>query len=374
MKKIEELKYDIERLNKQKIHGITLIALVITIIILIILAGISLNFILGDDSIISTAVYVREKTTIESIREKLELVKGSAYINGEGKTNISKYFEQLEKEKIEPYNVTNKEVLTELRGVVQVNQKYSYLIEFTEIGDLQITYEGKVGEENREIGEISVALSGENTQSQIPIVLTATITNSIEEVKNAKWILTQDETALGTEENNYTESTDSDTINLQFKDANTYYLHVLTTDTYGRKVETVKGPITIASVSHTHVGDTVNGGDCYTFQSETKTCTIKSSTKTLTYDSNYNELLGKKLGDCSWCGGWHGIVYQETTYTHQNCGASSSTYIHQYCKTHSQYSASRGQKLGSSHTYEEEGYYLSCGKEEGEIINYTITY
>lgn len=45
-------------------NGITLIALIITIIILLILAGVTLNFVLGDNSIISKALLAKEKTNL----------------------------------------------------------------------------------------------------------------------------------------------------------------------------------------------------------------------------------------------------------------------------------------------------------------------
>lgn len=48
-------------LNKS---GVTLIALIITIIVLLILAGVTLNFVLGDNSIISKALLAKEKTNL----------------------------------------------------------------------------------------------------------------------------------------------------------------------------------------------------------------------------------------------------------------------------------------------------------------------
>ena len=73
----------------QNNKGITLIALVLTIIILIILAGISINLILGDNGLLGKAKDAREQQTIESIREKLDIVKGSDYLEQEGKLVVS---------------------------------------------------------------------------------------------------------------------------------------------------------------------------------------------------------------------------------------------------------------------------------------------
>ena len=45
--------------------GITLIALVVTIVVLLILAGITINYVMGDNSIFQKAVAAKEKTQTE---------------------------------------------------------------------------------------------------------------------------------------------------------------------------------------------------------------------------------------------------------------------------------------------------------------------
>lgn len=63
--------------NKKNSNGITLIALVVTIIVLLILAGIAINSLTGDNSILVKAGEAKEKTEIENIKEQAELVKAS---------------------------------------------------------------------------------------------------------------------------------------------------------------------------------------------------------------------------------------------------------------------------------------------------------
>jgi len=53
--------------------GITLIALVITIVVLIILAGVAINLSVGENGIFKKAQDAREKYNVESIREKVEI-------------------------------------------------------------------------------------------------------------------------------------------------------------------------------------------------------------------------------------------------------------------------------------------------------------
>ena len=56
--------------KKQK--GITLIALVITIIVLLILAGVTISALSGDNGILTNASKARKQTEIEEIREKIK--------------------------------------------------------------------------------------------------------------------------------------------------------------------------------------------------------------------------------------------------------------------------------------------------------------
>ena len=72
-------------MNKNK--GITLIALVITIIVLIILAGVSINLILGQYGIVNRATSGAETYSEKQAKEKLELELSNMYI--EKNTNIN---------------------------------------------------------------------------------------------------------------------------------------------------------------------------------------------------------------------------------------------------------------------------------------------
>ena len=58
-------------MRKQK--GITLIALVVTIIILIILSGVSINLVLGENGIITIAKRAKENTELAKVEEETML-------------------------------------------------------------------------------------------------------------------------------------------------------------------------------------------------------------------------------------------------------------------------------------------------------------
>ena len=48
--------------NKRDMKGITLVALVVTIVVLLILAGVSINLVLGDNGIIKKAQEAKKRT------------------------------------------------------------------------------------------------------------------------------------------------------------------------------------------------------------------------------------------------------------------------------------------------------------------------
>lgn len=69
MEEIKKIRKGMAKANK----GITLIALVITIIILIILAGVAVNLSLGENGIFNRAKTAREQYKMAEVKEKIEL-------------------------------------------------------------------------------------------------------------------------------------------------------------------------------------------------------------------------------------------------------------------------------------------------------------
>ena len=64
--------------------GVTLVALVVTIIVLIILAGISINLILGDNGIITIAKRAKENTELAKVEEEKQLNELYTQLEAEG--------------------------------------------------------------------------------------------------------------------------------------------------------------------------------------------------------------------------------------------------------------------------------------------------
>ena len=88
------------KINLKKERGITLIALVITIIVLLILAGVTIASITGENGILSKATQASQKTTQEKEREEIKMAVTSdnmKYITGDERESED-YIENLQKE------------------------------------------------------------------------------------------------------------------------------------------------------------------------------------------------------------------------------------------------------------------------------------
>ena len=88
----------------RKNKGITLIALIITIIVLLILSGVSIATLTGDNGIITQAIEAREQTEIAEEREQIEL----AYISAMGNAKLTKVIPENLQEEIEINGYENK--------------------------------------------------------------------------------------------------------------------------------------------------------------------------------------------------------------------------------------------------------------------------
>ena len=128
--------------------GITLIALVVTIVVLLLLAGITISLVFGSNGVIKKAQEANENTKIAQVREQLELAKGPEYIEGNGKYNPDSYFERIETEGI----IGNKDtdVIDNGDGTYEVTTTPGYIFKITlvpskdNVEDIQIEHIGKV--------------------------------------------------------------------------------------------------------------------------------------------------------------------------------------------------------------------------------------
>jgi hypothetical protein len=122
----------------RKEQGITLIALVITIIVLLILAGVSISIVIGDNGILSKAVDASDKTKSASIIEDVELAwdaitteyYADKYTNNSTKITMDTYFtaaklnEELEIGTILDMEYSSKDNSTIIYQVTSTGEKY----------------------------------------------------------------------------------------------------------------------------------------------------------------------------------------------------------------------------------------------------------
>ena len=81
---------------KNNKNGITLIALVITIVVLLILAGISISTLTGNNGILTKSINAKEKTQDAEDKEKIQIAISEAQISNNGYQKLTE--ENLQKE------------------------------------------------------------------------------------------------------------------------------------------------------------------------------------------------------------------------------------------------------------------------------------
>lgn len=97
-----------------KIKGITLIALVITIIILLILAGVGISTLAGEGGILEKATHSKEQTEIKEGEEAIKLKVSEAQIEKKGAINLEDLVKLLENdEKIVLSDISEEELILE---------------------------------------------------------------------------------------------------------------------------------------------------------------------------------------------------------------------------------------------------------------------
>ena len=128
--------------------GITLISLVVTIIVLLILAGVSVSMLTGQNGILTRAAESKEKTEIASEREEIQMVISNTIYN-------DNEYKELEKEKLQieldKEGVKNSEVIdvgNELQILLKTSKRYYTVERNGKITDVQsvpkINYAGDI--------------------------------------------------------------------------------------------------------------------------------------------------------------------------------------------------------------------------------------
>ena len=111
-----------EKLKNTK--GITLVALIITVIILLILAGVTISLLIGDNGMVTKTKQGVEKSEMASIKEKAELVR-----NEQGIRNFGENPQELTKSSyINALNVSFEDSIVEGSRVIVKDKKYAIFV------------------------------------------------------------------------------------------------------------------------------------------------------------------------------------------------------------------------------------------------------
>ena len=127
---------------------------------MLILAGITIATLFGENGIIKKASTTKTNTDIESLREQLELAKTPIIIENLGRFDVEQYFELIEKEEI----INNKEtdVIDLGNGMYEITTKLDYVFEMKLVPnketpiDAEIKYLGEKGKLPPRVRNISI--------------------------------------------------------------------------------------------------------------------------------------------------------------------------------------------------------------------------
>ena len=115
--------------------GVSLVALVITIIVLLILAGISLSFAFGENGIITKAQEAKERTNISQAEETIKTRIANLQVEKNGQATIEDIMEiESDDIKIIPNTGTTVDIAYNEKYIFTVDNKFniSYAREFSE--------------------------------------------------------------------------------------------------------------------------------------------------------------------------------------------------------------------------------------------------
>ena len=169
---------------KKEKNGITLIALVVTIVVLLILAGTSIAMLTGDNGIISQAKNAKDKTNEANAKEQIDVEVAGSY-GTDGKINITQLNENLghidglmhEGQLLTDNPITSFPVTVELEGLkVVINGNGSTTIDIADNGE-----NGDAGSTDTTpvtISNIEIPYEMDNNENDCPLNLTiANVTN-----------------------------------------------------------------------------------------------------------------------------------------------------------------------------------------------------
>lgn len=188
------------------------------------------------------------------------------------------------------------------------------------------------------------------TSSTLPVQINTKVVHSDEQsginISETSWVLSNNSEKIGTNKDLYTEKFigENDVTPITLNEIGKFYLHVLTIDNSGNKIETISPEINVSYKFHVHTGDAINGGGCYLYH-----VPVYHNHENCTYGRtclNCGKASELPNGFCKYCLTW--------------TGGGAGVWL---C----------GKKETDIEGY--SGWSTNCGKTEGETIEgYEITF
>ena len=144
---------------KQNNHGITLIALVVTIVIMLILAGITIQTTLGDGGLIDLANQSKEQQLIATYKDRIGIVGINWSLNRalDDSVTVDDLWQDMQDSKIIENKETDVEKVDENGNyIITVPEGYKFQIHINEYDDVKVDYIGKEDKLLPYINEIKV--------------------------------------------------------------------------------------------------------------------------------------------------------------------------------------------------------------------------
>ena len=266
----------------KKAQGITLIALVVTIVVLLILAGITIGLVFGPNGVVKKAQEAANKTNEAVINEQAQMNSVTSTIEnmlngiggGSGETpeeplpEGAVQFSPVEWEdgKASTVITTSEEGYTlqyQIGGIEEekwIDTTNEYEITGLTLGQTVYgrLFNGTEGSKtaDKTVEDLikpnaTISLSGTSVETTGSITATVTFTDNESglNITGSKWVYNKNAGAIGENAGSYANSfknnNNPQTITLNSGTAGTYYLHVLTVDNAGNKIETISDAITV---------------------------------------------------------------------------------------------------------------------------------
>ena len=164
------IKLNKENCIKRNNEGITLIALIVTIVVMIVIAGVSINMTIGENGIFTKAVKAKEMQETAEIKEKFELKQAEARIalGGESLT-LENYLKYLVDQGMIDESDIEDTADSNIKTIL-VDNKYIYTVVKKDDGSIGLEYEGKTGKLLPKIKSVNT----KSTTSSIEVKVDAT--------------------------------------------------------------------------------------------------------------------------------------------------------------------------------------------------------